>query len=456
MSQAIQTWKRLLSDQRLGARPQSPPSDENPASRTDFQRDFDRIVFSTAFRRLHDKTQVFPLPDNDLVHSRLTHSLEVSCVGRSLGTMVGTELMSRHPALAKTGMSPRSFGDIVAAACLAHDIGNPPFGHAGEDAIGSWFIAHPEFTKSLSIQERWDLEKFEGNAQGLRILTRLQIPKNPGLQLTLATLGAFTKYPRHGGPRSVPPRVSTKKHGVFQSELDQFRTIAEGIGLHPRSYTCDGHSVKAWSRHPLAYLMEAADDICYSILDIEDGFRLGLVDFSDVFERLEAVAAQGPRYRVKTKATNSDDRKEQISHLRAQAINQLAIEVHSAFLDLEEELLAGQDPSALSDRIKSTKALEAITEFTRESCYKNQGVLQIELAGYNILHGLLDKLVPAVLSDARTLEQNKLLTVIPIVAAPDMANYQRLLRVTDYLSGMTDSYAVALSHKLTGVGLGRN
>lgn len=456
MSQAIQIWKRLLSDQRLGARPQSPPSGDNPASRTDFQRDFDRIVFSTAFRRLHDKTQVFPLPDNDLVHSRLTHSLEVSCVGRSLGTMVGTELMARHAALADTGMSPRSFGDIVAAACLAHDIGNPPFGHAGEDAIGSWFSAHPELTTSLTDRERWDLEKFEGNAQGLRILTRLQIPKNPGLQLTLATLGAFMKYPRQGGPRCEARKVSTKKHGVFQSELDSFRAIAEGVGLQAHPYASALGEIEAWSRHPLAYLMEAADDICYSILDIEDGFRLGLVDFSDVFERLEAVAAQGARYRVKTKATNSDDRKEQISHLRAQAINQLANEVHSAFLDLETEMLAGEDPSALSERIDSSQALEAITEFTRETCYRDQGVLQIELAGYNILHSLLNDLVPAVLSNKRTLEQKKLLTVIPIAPTEEMSDYDRLLRVTDYLSGMTDSYAVALHHRLTGVGLGRN
>ena len=205
-------WLRLLSEQRLG---EPPRRDSTERSRTAFQRDYDRIVFSTAFRRLAGKTQVFPLPDNDAIHSRLTHSLEVSCVGRSLGSMVGEVLVDRHPELRDAGLTDRSFGDIVAAACLAHDLGNPPFGHAGEDAIGRWFRAHPEVTEDLTAPQRADLEAFEGNAQGFRIVTRLQIPKNPGLRLTLATLAAFTKYPRPAGPRPDGVGVSGKKHGFF-------------------------------------------------------------------------------------------------------------------------------------------------------------------------------------------------------------------------------------------------
>lgn len=459
MSDAIHSWRRLLSGERLGAPPRTSGLAGADAPRTDFQRDFDRIVFSTAFRRLHDKTQVFPLPDNDLVHSRLTHSLEVSCVGRSLGTMVGTHLMTRHPDLLHAGVSARSFGDIVAAACLAHDIGNPPFGHAGEDAIGSWFVAHPAYTADLPAKERLDLEKFEGNAQGLRILTRLQIPKNPGLQLTLATLAAFTKYPREAGPRPRPGDASTKKHGLFQSELDLFRGVAEGTGLHHRVHIAHaeagGFTYQGWSRHPLAFLMEAADDICYSILDIEDGFRLGLVDFSDAFEKLEGIASLGARYRKKSKATDPDERKEQISHLRAQAINLLAHEVQDVFLSQETSLLEGRTQTALSDQIRASGALEEIAAFTRKACYQSQGVLQIELAGYKILHHLLGELVPAVLSDTRTLEQDKLLKVIPVAPTADLPPYERLLRVTDYLSGMTDSYAVNLFHKLTGMSLAR-
>lgn len=457
MLDAIHSWRRLLSGERLGASRRSATFAGADAPRTDFQRDFDRIVFSTAFRRLHDKTQVFPLPDNDLVHSRLTHSLEVSCVGRSLGTMVGTHLMQRHPELVQSGISARSFGDIVAAACLAHDIGNPPFGHAGEDAIGSWFKAHPEYTQDLPPKQRLDLEHFEGNAQGLRILTRLQIPKNPGLQLTLATLAAFTKYPREAGPRPTPSNASTKKHGLFQSELGMFQAVAEGTGLHHGVHIAPakqgGFTYQGWSRHPLAFLMEAADDICYSILDIEDGFRLGLVDFADAFDKLEHIAAQGTHYRVKTKATAPDDRKEQISHLRAQAINLLAHEVQDAFLDQETELLAGKTKVALSEQIRASAALEEIAQFTMQACYRSQGVLQIELAGYKVLHHLLDELVPAVLTDTRTMEQKKLVTVVPVAPPPEASPYERLLRVTDYLSGMTDSYAVGLFHRLTGMSL---
>lgn len=445
-------WPKLLSYARLGAQARpAPPAGDN-APRTDFQRDFDRIVFSTAFRRLHDKTQVFPLPENDLVHSRLTHSLEVSCVGRSLGTMVGAKVLERHPELAGADVSARSFGDIVAAACLAHDIGNPPFGHAGEDAIGSWFKGHREHTEGLTDQERADLEQFEGNAQGFRILTRLQIPKNPGLQLTLATLAAFTKYPRGAGPRPATGGIATKKHGFFQTEEALFAQVAEGTGLVPQ----EGLGVTAWSRHPLAYLVEAADDVCYCILDIEDGFRLGLVDFADAHERLTAIASHDARFVPQPAPTDPDDRKERISYLRAKAINHLANEVQDAFLDREASLVAGEpQPKGLSDDIPSAQALRDIKGFTLRTCYRSRGVVQIELAGYEVLQSMLDVLVPAVLAEAPTQKQAKLLTVIPVGPQPEWGAYQRLLRVTDYLSGMTDSYAVSMFQRLTGVSLPR-
>lgn len=435
-----EAWRNLLSDQRLG-RKKSPES----TPRTAFQRDFDRIVFSTAFRRLADKTQVFPLPENDLVHSRLTHSLEVSCVGRSLGTMVGGALLDRHPSLFGAGLSARDFGDIVAAACLAHDIGNPPFGHAGEDAIGSWFVENGQYLEKLDAKQRADLESFEGNAQGFRILTRLQMPANPGLQLTCATLGAFTKYPREAGPRDESGGVAAKKHGFFQSEQSLFDDVAEATGVPKRQYA----ESRGYGRHPLASLVEAADDICYAILDIEDGYRLGHVEYRDVRERLEPIVIGDPTY----KRPSDDDKKEAIAYLRAKAINQLAHEVVAAFLDLEADMLGPGLDKSLSKSIESGPKLREVVGFTSERCYRAQEVVEIELAGYGVLQTLLSELVPAVLAPSPTMKQKKLLDAIHRNPPEDAPDYERLLMVTDYLSGMTDSYAVSFFKKLAGMSL---
>ncbi|MEL6187637.1 MAG: dGTP triphosphohydrolase [Myxococcota bacterium] len=444
-------WIRLLDYARLGARPRPSGGPGPQGPRTDFQRDFDRIVFSTAFRRLHDKTQVFPLPENDLVHSRLTHSLEVSCVGRTLGSMVGQEICARNPDLSAHGLDARTFGDIVAAACVAHDLGNPPFGHAGEDAIGAWFRTHPEFTNTLEDGERADLERFEGNAQGFRIITRLQMPENPGLQLTKATLAAFTKYPRGAGPRPSGTDVALKKHGVFRAEYPLLAEVADAVGLEPRP---EGPWGRSWMRHPLAFLMEAADDICYSILDIEDGFRLGHVPFDEVEARLHAVATRDPTYRRRAPESRTEQ-KEAIAYLRAKSINRLAAEVTEAFLALEQELLSGRLGRPLAEIIESAEALAEVTECTRRTCYKARDVVEIELAGYEVLSALLEDFVPAVLSEAPSLRQRKLLHLLPDGIPVEATPYERLLRVTDHLSGMTDRYAIATFRKLRGINLSR-
>lgn len=436
-------WETLLSHQRLG---RAPSKEGERLPRTTFQRDYDRIVFSSAFRRLHDKTQVFPLPENDHVHSRLTHSLEVSCVGRSLGTSVGQRILERHPGLAE-GLDARDFGDIVAAACLAHDIGNPPFGHAGEDAIGSWFEENDRFLDALTERESADLLKFEGNAQGFRILTRLQIPQNPGLQLTLATLAAFTKYPREAGPRPTGATVAQKKHGFFQAEREMFETVAEGAQLTPVELES---GLRAWTRHPLAFLVEAADDICYSILDLEDGFHLEKVGFDETYIHLEEIAALDPTYR----RPERDRSKEPIAYLRAKAINRLIHETCELFLSQEEALLAGTVPAPLADRIPSAQPLERIGSLTREKCYRARDVVEIELAGYEVLHGLLSEMVPAVLADHPTDKQARYLCLLPKRDWEDASPYERLLSVTDYLSGMTDSFAVSLFRKTRGTALG--
>ncbi|MET0093950.1 MAG: dGTP triphosphohydrolase, partial [Sedimenticola sp.] len=270
-------WSKLLSRKRIG-------SSQEPGTstvRTDFQRDFDRIVFSSAFRRMQDKTQVFPLSRVDYIRTRLTHSLEASSIGRSLGTLVGEQIIQRH-GLAQNEAS--DFGDICAAACLAHDIGNPPFGHSGEDAIRHWAHTGKYGEPRVGVlkdSEKEDFLSFEGNAQGFRILTRLQNPDNPGgLQLTCATLAAFTKYPREsflGG--SNFNGVSAKKQGFVVEDRERFTEVANEVGLIRRD-----PSRAIWHRHPLAFLVEAADDISYRVIDIEDGFRLGYFTLDEVMD----------------------------------------------------------------------------------------------------------------------------------------------------------------------------
>ncbi len=283
-------WNRLLSRVRLGLSRPHPDSE----ARTDFQRDFDRIVFSSAFRRLQDKTQVFPLSQSDYVRTRLTHSLEVSSVGRSLGTMVGDSVIKRH---GLKGVYPQDFGAVVAAACLAHDIGNPPFGHAGEDAIRLWFTTSATGLALLDALTNWqraDFLRFEGNAQGFRIITRLQSPDNRGgMQLTCATVGTFTKYPRAAWlPADPPPGIAFRKFGFYQDDEGLFAEVASQLGL-------ESIQAGAWSRHPLAYLVEAADDICYRIIDVEDAFRLQQLRFEDVQALLLPLTGDPERARRK-------------------------------------------------------------------------------------------------------------------------------------------------------------
>lgn len=415
--------------------------------RTPFQRDYDRIVFSSAFRRLHDKTQVFPLPENDLVHSRLTHSLEVACVGRSLGTIVGQAVVARGDV--PPWCTARDFGDVVAAACLAHDIGNPPFGHSGEDAIGSWFggpgAAH---LASLSPTERSDLELFEGNAQGFRIVTRLQMPTQPGLRLTHATLAAFTKYPRGSAPKGERP-ARHKKHGFHAAEARYFEEVAGAVGLPPRdAATRDGRPVSAWARHPLAFLVEAADDICYAILDLEDGVRLGHVGFDLAYQCLEPLA------KLRRALDAEGDAKERVGLLRAMAISTLISECFAVFTERERDILAGTLDEPLTKLVPSRGHLEVIKKETRARCYQAREVLEIEIAGYEVLTFLLEELVGAALVDVPTPRQEKLLKLLPHdPRAHDRTPYERILVVTDYLSGMTDTFAVSTFRRLKGMAL---
>lgn len=417
--------------------------------RSAFEQDFDRIIFSHPFRRLQDKTQVHPLPEHDFVHTRLTHSLEVSSVGRSLGKLAGETILQRHPHLDAT---VHDFGSIVAAACLAHDLGNPPFGHTGEDALSDFFRtgAGSAFKPFVSDAQWHDLTHFEGNAQGFRLLNKSQYQ---GLRLTYATLGAFTKYPCASLlPAREPGRRSQKKFGFFQSELHTFTEVAEALRLLPAG--------QAWRRHPLAFLVEAADDICYHIIDLEDGCRLGLVSFTDTVDMLAAIL--GPRYQA-SKLERYYSKEEKIGVLRALAIRQLVAECLEVFNNVEAGLLQGTFDQALTEHIVSRKAFEEIGRVSVEKIYRAPHVTEREAAGYEILPGLLQ-----IFTEAGKLYQQHLgqppkkwrvlIRLLPAELVHELGQhptdtYGMLRLMLDFISGLTDRHAVSLYRKLKGIAL---
>ncbi len=455
-------WNKLLSNKLLGDDTSSKIKLSD--GRSQFQRDFDRIVFSSAFRRLQDKTQVFPLPENDFVHTRLTHSLEVSCVGRSLGTLVGNKILNQNKDLALK-YSSIHFGEIVAAACLAHDIGNPPFGHSGEDSIAEYFKNGngKEFEKEIKDIKKWtDFTKFEGNAQGFRIITRLQNPNSGGgLKLTCAALAAFTKYPKESAlsqiekkDASQPKSKVYKKFGFFQTEKDLFAEVAEETGLIKKGSADDF----CWSRHPLSFLVEAADDICYRIMDLEDGFRLGLLTF-DYTEKLL-------RPLVTSSLTSYEGRSQndKIGYLRAKAINDTVTQLADIFIEKEKEILNGTLEQDLISLIDSSRYLEEIKIISKNEIYSYRSVVEREAAGYEVLGGLLDAFITAVnetYGGNPSWKSKNLMKLLPgqflgAQSKPDDDLYTRLIKITDFVSGMTDSYAVSLFRKIKGISLPGN
>ena len=451
-------WQNLLSRSRLGRGPGHAPD----LARNDFQRDFDRIVFSSAFRRLQDKTQVFPLSESDYIRTRLTHSLEAACVGRSLGERVGYELIRRDPAFGQL-FHPSHLGAIVAAASLAHDIGNPPFGHAGENAISHWFRSDPRGQETVAAIRRdgdcaSDFTDFEGNAQGFRVLSRLQHPEDPGgLQLTCATLAAFTKYPRGSGERPAGRYIGFKKFGFFADDQANFLTVAGEAGLARQP-----GELPRFARHPLAFLVEAADDICYHVVDIEDGFRMKLLTVEQVAMLLQGVLAHPlDADRI---ATLQDNPHSYIEYLRARAIGSLIEQVVAVFLCRHEQILAGTYAVPLSDEIDCHAAFAQLTEVARTQVYSNRETVLIEAAGFNVLGQLIDLFLQAVNEQARgTHVSAKTKTLMKIFPAQfllaDHGNpeclslYRRVLAVTDFVSCMTDRYAISLFKKLTGISL---
>ena len=438
------TWLQLLSSQRTGQK-----QSVHEQSRSAFEQDYDRIIFSHPFRKLQDKTQVHPLPELDFVHTRLTHSLEVSSVGRSLGKRVGEVILQRHDELNKK-FSLFDFGAIVAAAALAHDIGNPPFGHAGEDAISDFFLHHPQglsFKDKVNEAEWNDLIKFEGNAQGFRLLTKNQY----GLKLTFATLGAFTKYPCPAlFPQRDKSKRSQKKYGFFQTEKEIFKEVAHQLGVNEKTEYVS-------LRHPLAFLVEAADDICYSIIDMEDGCSLGLVSYEEAKVLFEGILTKSKSKLGKLDHLTSQQ--EKIGYLRALAIGDLMDECSSLFLEKETDILSGKFDQALADHCPSKDALKEIINVSRSKIYQARQVVEIEAAGHEVLPGLLEEFTKAgnyLMQNTKSRKYQNLQLLLPKEVQLDISVqpenvYLMLRNVIDFVSGLTDRHALSLYRKIKGI-----
>jgi dGTPase len=437
-------WQQLLSIQRSGKKTLATLEPWRSA----FEQDYDRIIFSHPFRRLQDKTQVHPLPEQDFVHTRLTHSLEVSSVGRSLGKRVGEEILKRNKNLKEVSLY--DFGAIVAAASLAHDLGNPPFGHAGEDAISDFFKENDlgkRFQSKVTEAEWTDLTKFEGNAQGFRILNKNQF----GLKLTYATLGAFTKYPCSAFfPERNKAKRSQKKFGFFQTEKKIFSEIATELGLIQNFEF-------SWSRHPLAFLVEAADDICYSIIDLEDGCSLGLVSFEEAKSLFEAVLTKSKSKLGKLDYLTGNT--EKIAFLRALAISDLMEQCAELFLDHEKDILSGKFDTALADECQSKRAVEEIIRISVERIYKARTVVEIEASGHEVLPGLLEEFTNCglhLIDNGTSRKYQNLQKLLPndmllAIQAEHADPYFMLRNIIDFISGLTDRHALSLYRKIKGI-----
>lgn len=444
---------RLYTHQRTGNHPAT------AASRTDFQRDFDRIIFSASFRRLQNKTQVFPLPGSVFVHNRLTHSLEVSSVGRSLGSVVGEFIFDNYEKELDENAQNfyrHNLQNVIAAACLCHDVGNPAFGHSGEDAIASYFEKNESDLKQKFSEKEWaDLVNFEGNANAIRVLTHQQNGKDEGgTQLTFSTLASIAKYPCEAVAKSKGI-LHRKKFGFFQNEKDTFLEIAKAVNLIQES-----EEPTIFKRHPFVWLVEAADDICYNIIDMEDAHRLKIVstlDCENLF--LELIKSENANTkRVEDKLAILTNANERISYLRAKVINALINKSVEIYQNNFSKILEGNLEKALLDIYKSeNKALQEIESFSREKIYGHKAVVEIENAGYNVMNELLDHFIPPVLkqkSERKSYDRMALKLLPEQFVYESGTDYQKVLGVIDFVSGMTDNFATDLYRKIKGIDIG--
>ncbi|MBC7439527.1 MAG: dNTP triphosphohydrolase, partial [Flavobacterium sp.] len=422
---------------------------EQDDTRLGFEVDYDRIIFSSAFRSLQDKTLVSPLSKTDFVQSRLTHSLVVSVVGLSIVRLVGKKIIEKYPHLKEVhGYHMNDFGAIVAAAALAHDIGNPPFGHSGEKAIGEYFsIGKGKQYKDQLTDKQWqDLIDFEGNANGFSVLTSSRPGIEGSLRLSYATLGAFTKYPKESLPKKPTKNSADKKYGFFQSDKDFFKEVATELGMISNK---TGNDI-GYERHPLAFLVEAADDICYTIIDFEDGINLGLVSEDFALEYLIKLVKDTIDTAKYQTLTTKEDR---ISYLRALAIGNLINDAVRVFIENEEAILQGKFHFALTDKSKYKGQMDDIIKLSVKNIYQSREVIEKELSGYQIINNLLDKFITAYNNnhEGKATNYDKLLLkILPEKHHLEKENlYERLLHICHFISMLTDGKAVQLNKIVT-------
>ena len=431
-------WNKLISAKRVGLEEFHEDRHEN---RTEFQRDFDRLIFSPPFRRLQNKTQVFPLPGSVFVHNRLTHSIEVSCVGRSLGNDVARGILERQPELQSTNLP--EIGAIVSAGCLAHDLGNPPFGHFGERAFSTFFSEG----KGLPLKEQltpaqWDdLTHFEGNANTFRLLThQFEGRRKGGFVLTYSTLASIVKYPYSSSKAS-----EKGKFGFFTSEKESFERIAEELGIKKLGD-------ERYARHPLVYLVEAADDICYEIMDIEDSFKLKILSLQETKDLLLGYFPEDRRAKMEKTLSFVSDHNEQIAYLRSNVIGLLTNECTRTFLDNEEKILNGEFEGPLIKHISElpANAYKHCSQVAKERIYRSRDVVDIEVAGFRIIGTLIELMTEAVISPEKAYSELLINRVSSQYNMKAHALFDRLQAVLDYVSGMTDVFALDLYRKLNG------
>ena len=440
-------WKQLISNKRFG---QEHKHAERHDDRSEFKRDYDRLIFSSAFRRLQNKTQVFPLPGSIFVHNRLTHSLEVASVGMSIGNDISRRVIQKRPELKETLVE--ELGTIVSAACLAHDLGNPPFGHSGEKAIQTFFSEGPgQKIKSMVSSEFWDdITHFEGNANAFRILThRFKGRRQGGFVMTYSMLASIVKYPfasslagNHG------------KFGFFASEAESYRKIADELGIFCKS--APGEPLK-YSRHPLVYMVEAADDICYEIMDIEDSHKLKILSFAETEHLLLSFFDEEIQQKIRQRIIDEEltDENEKVVYMRASVIGKLENECVAAFLAHEEEILAGTFEGSLIDHIseRQKKAYKECEKISYSKIYQSKPVLDIELSGYKIMATLMEVFIEAAVNPSRFYSKQLLRRVSSQYDIENENLEERIMAVIDYISGMTDIYALDIYQKINGISL---
>ncbi len=463
----IMDWSRLMSKKRLGSNGNTPAASEY---RTEFESDIDRIIYSGAFRRLGRKTQVHPLAANDHIHTRLTHSLEASRMGKALGKAIGQRLKEKEKL--PNDVSPEDIATVVQAAALAHDLGNPPFGHGGEEAMAHWFeLNGPDFFKFFNKEHQNDLINFEGNAQGFRILTQIERRLfEGGIKLTCATLAAFQKYP-------WTSKKKEKKFGAFLAEKEILEKVANEVGLIKKNEY-------EWCRHPLAFIVEAADDICYAIIDIEDAVELKIINYSEAEKILLSSFDKSQKNKIKRDLNPSNNTRENLAIIRGHIFNIAVPAVTEGFMLSYDDIMSGEGPKNVFDKMqKFQKFNQFIIEaklLAREKIFHDRRKIENEIGAYAIFDSILSSFCEAAINKARVLShgpdgQNNQLDnkdtalswksdlVLKLLGqhAPSTSNapnsgtwteYQSLRRVIDYVSGMTDNYATYIAKQLQGMG----